>query len=69
MLMKCGCEFVAVGKPFDLSKCGGGHTVPYRCDECKNCSEYKPSRVPGNHVDWPKCICGHIAHEHNTSVS
>ena len=60
----CFCRFVAVGFPMDGKECPVHGTKSYGCDECI-CTNYRPNKVKTAPVHWPRCICGHIAQEHN----
>jgi hypothetical protein len=60
----CTCTFTSIGQPMDNTTCNI-HTHPsYPCDSC-NCINYRPSHEKKSNHPWPKCICGHIAQDHN----
>ena len=64
----CTCKFVASGKDMDSMSCVIHHKMHYPCEHC-DCHNYRPVKAPRDLYDggkqWPKCICGHIAQEHN----
>ena len=63
--MICECKFIRVGLPMDNSKCPVHPQFLYHCDRC-DCEDYRPHHEPTrNDGNWPKCLCGHIAQDHN----
>ena len=68
MKMKCGCEITQVGVRPDDSQCDDTHIRGhlYACPQ-KGCPDYRPWEVPKSQV-WPKCVCGEIAQEHNSTT-
>lgn len=62
IMMNCGCMFQGIGKVFDKSTCSTHTQTQYSCGVCV---DYVPSREPRSNVNWPRCICGHIAQDHN----
>ena len=62
----CFCEFVAVGFPLRNTHCNVHSSSYYGCDECE-CTNYRPNTVKLRPTHWPRCVCGHIAQEHNQS--
>lgn len=72
---QCACKFVGKGLAMDTSECKVHENRKYPCDSCKStfgpiCKDYRPISEPRYDSEedgrvWPRCICGHIAQEHN----
>ena len=60
----CTCRFVAVGFSMDGHGCKVHTGLYYPCDQC-SCGDYRPNAVKKFPNHWPRCVCGHIAQEHN----
>ena len=60
----CLCLFTAVGKPMNSQGCEVHSNFAYKCD-CCSCEDYRPSSERRSQTHWPKCVCGHIAQDHN----
>jgi hypothetical protein len=64
----CFCTFRGVGKTLgNQINCEIHRTQErYGCNMlgCP-CDDYKPSSVKRSPGHWPRCVCGHIAQEHN----
>lgn len=60
----CFCRFVAVGMPLLSVECEVHNDDCYGCDDCM-CADYRPSRIKEYPSHWPRCVCGHIAQQHN----
>jgi hypothetical protein len=69
--MNCTCRFVAVGLPMQPEGCKVHDQPAYACDyEGCNCKDYRPRKpmnpsVAGVARGWPRCVCGHLAQDHN----
>lgn len=62
----CLCRFVAVGERLDDSQCETHEHRKYACDvQGCTCSDYRPNKVKTSPGHWPRCVCTHIAQEHN----
>lgn len=63
---RCSCKFVKVGEAMDQSNCQvHSKQAKYACCSCK-CEDYRPSAVKiMGKGPWPKCVCGHLAQDHN----
>lgn len=63
---KCTCTFRASGVSLDNTGCVVHTKATYPCDDPKcGCMDYRPHKAPTEQNKWPRCICGHIAQEHN----
>ena len=62
----CTCKFVGVGRPMDERECKIHTKHQYPCPST-GCPNYRPKRefTPLS-SQWPLCVCGEIAQEHNT---
>jgi len=61
MQMRCGC-IVHEKTKVDKTDCKIHTKRRYQAEECK---DYIPCREPKSPTDWPKCVCGRLARDHN----
>lgn len=60
----CFCRFMGVGQPLDGWECDVHGLNKFGCDHCQ-CIDYRPNEVKKRPRHWPRCVCGHIAQQHN----